>query len=112
MNELPQPTIKDTALFKLPFWIYSATIGKVLPSPKGEDNLDDQVEEDEAAGQEIVVDDSSSDAAQRTPSTDSAEDFELLDKSVEDLSAKQPPSKATGSQAQGSGKAKKRSKKR
>ncbi|EMR68118.1 hypothetical protein UCREL1_4887 [Eutypa lata UCREL1] len=112
LNELPQPTIKDTALVKLPFWIYAATIGKVLPSPKGEDNLDDQAEEDEAAGQE-VVDDSSSDAAQRTPSTDSAEDFELLDKSIEDLSAKQqPPSKATGSQAQGSGKAKKRSKKR
>ena len=59
------------------------------------------------------MDDSSSDAAQRTPSTDSAEDFELLDKSVEELASKP---KATGSQARGGGngggKAKKRSKKR
>ncbi|RYP21630.1 hypothetical protein DL765_002091 [Monosporascus sp. GIB2] len=107
-SELPQPTIKDTALFKLPFWIYAATIGKALPLPKGADNLDDQVEEDEAAAEQIADDSSSSDAAQRTPSTDSAEDFELLDKSVDELGKP----KTTGSQPQGSGKAKKRNKKR
>lgn len=122
---MPQPTVRDTALFKLPFWIYAATVGKVFPSPKSEDNLDEQVEEEEeaaaaaaatSAGEDII--DDSSDAAQRTPSTDSADDFELLDKSVEDLGAKQlpqqPQSKTTGSQAQrsSSNKAKKRSKKR
>ena len=62
------------------------------------------------------MDDSSSDAAQRTPSTDSAEDFELLDKSADELASVASKPKATGSQARGGGngggKAKKRSKKR
>ncbi|TGJ81688.1 hypothetical protein E0Z10_g7085, partial [Xylaria hypoxylon] len=57
---------------------------------------------------DLADDDVDSEAvAQRTPSTDSADDFELLEKSVDDLANP----KTTGSQAQ-SGKAKKRSKKR
>lgn len=57
----------------------------------------------------IDDDSSSSSPAQRTPSTDSAEDFELLEKSVEDLPGSKP--KTTGTQAQQQ-KAKKRNKKR
>ncbi|KAI1142648.1 hypothetical protein F5Y05DRAFT_126161 [Hypoxylon sp. FL0543] len=112
-DELPKPTVKDTALVKLPIWAYSATLGKLFRAPKSADNIDEQVDEEletqEAA--ETFDDDSSSDQPQRTPSTDSAEDFELLEKSVEELPNK---TKTTGSQAQqgGGSKAKKRNKKR
>ncbi|KAI1376406.1 hypothetical protein F4677DRAFT_419840 [Hypoxylon crocopeplum] len=107
-NELPKPTIRDTALFKLPIWAYAATVSKVLGAPKSADNLDEQIDSDpDLIVEELADDSSSSDAAQRTPSTDSAEDFELLEKSVESL----PKPKATGTQAQ-AGKAKKRNKKR
>ncbi|XXG93822.1 hypothetical protein Hte_000071 [Hypoxylon texense] len=111
-NELPKPTIRDTALFKLPSWAYSATVGRVLGAPRSEDNLDEQVDEDEELeATEELIDDSSSDQPQRTPSTDSAEDFELLEKSVDSLAGGKP-GKATGSQAQQQNKAKKRNKKR
>ncbi|KAI0114092.1 hypothetical protein GGR51DRAFT_556589 [Nemania sp. FL0031] len=101
-NEIPPPSVKDTALYKLPGWLYALTAGKFLgASPAGPEADDTQEVEDDSAD---------SDVAQRTPSTDSADDFELLEKSLEDL----PQPKATGSQAQGSSssKAKKRSKKR
>ncbi|KAI1082925.1 hypothetical protein F5B20DRAFT_530883 [Whalleya microplaca] len=104
-NEFPQPTLRDTALYKLPFWAYALTLGKVFGKPKAADNLDEQVEEEV---EELIDDDDDSDPPQRTPSTGSAEDFELLEKSVEEL----PKPKTTSSQAQGSGKAKKRNKKR
>ncbi|KAI0903125.1 hypothetical protein F4823DRAFT_636697 [Ustulina deusta] len=101
-TELPAPTIRDTALFRLPGWLYALTAGRVLgqstPSP-----ADSEAE----SGDDVVDEDGDSDVAQRTPSTDSADDFELLEKSVEEL----PKPKTTGSQAQG-GKAKKRNKKR
>ncbi|KAI1465817.1 uncharacterized protein F4812DRAFT_113288 [Daldinia caldariorum] len=112
-NELPQPTIKDTALVKLPIWAYTATLGRVFGTRASSSN--DQLSEDEnnnAAADDLADDSSSSDQpAQRTPSTDSAEDFELLGTSVEDLPSKP---KATGSQAaqRSSSKAKKRNKKR
>ncbi|KAI1151705.1 hypothetical protein F4825DRAFT_349188 [Nemania diffusa] len=103
-NELPPPTWKDTALYKLPGWLYAFTTRKVTGVPPAGAEADDAQDlEDDSA-------DSDAAAAQRTPSTDSADDFELLEKSVEDL----PQPKATGSQAQSSSsnKAKKRSKKR
>ncbi|KAI1773941.1 hypothetical protein F4818DRAFT_420293 [Hypoxylon cercidicola] len=110
-NELHKPTVRDTALFKLPSWAYSATLGRVFGIPKSADNLDEHVDEDEEIEvAEELIDDSSSDQPQRTPSTDSAEDFELLEKSVDSLAGK--PGKATGSQAQQQNKAKKRNKKR
>ncbi|KAI0175520.1 hypothetical protein GGR52DRAFT_315583 [Hypoxylon sp. FL1284] len=123
-NELPKPTIRDTALFKLPSWAYAATVGRVLGrgAPKSADDDLDEPTDDEAEAAGELVDDSSSDQAQRTPSsTDSAEDFELLEKSVDSLAGGKA-GKATGSQpaAQqqqggnggGGGKAKKRNKKR
>jgi len=60
------------------------------------------------SAEDFVDDDDTSEPAQRTPSTDSADDFELLEKSVEDL----PKSKTTSSQTPGGGKTKKRNKKR
>ncbi|KAI8958581.1 hypothetical protein F5Y11DRAFT_335801 [Daldinia sp. FL1419] len=107
-SELPQPTVKDTALVKLPIWAYSATLGRIF-GPRKSIDLDNQDSEDEVQDASDIADDSSSDQPQRTPSTDSAEDFELLGTSVEDLPSKP---KATGSQTQQSNKAKKRSKKR
>ncbi|KAG4219153.1 hypothetical protein PC116_g32367, partial [Phytophthora cactorum] len=98
----------DTALVKLPIWAYTATLGRVFGTRKPSASTTNDVPyEDENLGD--LEDDSSSDQPQRTPSTDSAEDFELLGTSVEDLPSKP---KATGSQAQQSNKAKKRNKKR
>ncbi|KAI1491841.1 hypothetical protein F5X96DRAFT_445352 [Biscogniauxia mediterranea] len=105
-NELPKPTLKDTALFKLPGWLYAATLGKVVGKPKNAESSDEETEDEVI--DEVVGDDDDSDPPQRTPSTDSAEGFELLEKSVEDL----PKPKATSSQPQSGGKAKKRNKKR
>jgi len=99
-NELAKPTIKDTALVRLPVWAFKSTVGKFLGS-KTSGTADDE-ELDEAANE-----DSSSSPGQRTPSADSTEDFELLDKSVEDLNK----SKVSGSQAQ-SGNSKKRTNKK
>ncbi|TRX98006.1 hypothetical protein FHL15_001216 [Xylaria flabelliformis] len=104
-NELPPPTVRDTALFKLPGWAYALTVGRALgqtpSSPADDSEVDVVVVEDaDSADSEEVP-------AARTPSTDSTEDFELLEKSLDEL--QQP--KSTGNQAQ-SGKAKKRNKKR
>jgi hypothetical protein len=88
----------------MPGLIYALTIGKVL----GQSTSAAASEDDSA--EEFVDDDDNSEsaAAQRTPSTDSADDFEHIEKSVDDLLK----SKATSSQAQSGGKAKKRNKKR
>ncbi|KAK8137831.1 J domain-containing protein C2E1P5.03 [Apiospora sp. TS-2023a] len=104
-NELPCPSIRDTAVFKLPIWAYRSTVGRALGSKQ--DNYEEQDLAEEVTEQ-LADDDSSSDAPQRTPSSDSAEDYEMVDtsKSVEDLAKK-----ATGSQSQSS-KAKKRTNKK
>lgn len=99
------PTIRDTALYRLPIWAYNT----VLVRFGGKQHAANESSEDEsdAAIEELIDDDS--DVPQRTPSTDSAEDFEILDtsNSVEDL-----VKKATGNQAQSGGKAKKRNNKK
>ena len=87
-NEIPQPTIKDTAIFRAPLFFYDQTLGRVVPRKA-------------AAAEEldVVVDEDDSDEPQRTPSTDCAgEDFELLDKSVDSLLGK---AKSTGTQKAG-----------
>lgn len=83
-------------MVKLPLWAYRSTVGRFVGSPATATTKDDE-------DLDQVDEDSSSSPGQRTPSADSAEDFELLDKSVEDLSK----SKTSGSQAQ-SNKSKKR----
>ncbi|KAI1737846.1 hypothetical protein F4680DRAFT_467854 [Xylaria scruposa] len=101
-NELPPPTVRDTALFKLPGWAYALTVGRALgqtPASPADSEVELVEDADSADSEEVP--------AARTPSTDSTEDFELLEKSLDEL--QQP--KSTGNQAQ-SGKAKKRNKKR
>ncbi len=62
-NELLQPTIKDTALYRVPLWAYNSVAGRFL-------NKAEPTEEDEDF-----------DEAQNTPSSSSgAEDFEVLEK--------------------------------
>lgn len=84
--------------------MYTATVGRALGSKQ--DTYDEEDFDKEVAEQ--LADDDSSDAPQRTPSSDSAEDYEMVDtsKSVEDLAKK-----ATGNQSQSS-KAKKRTNKK
>ncbi|UKZ77145.1 hypothetical protein TrVFT333_004864 [Trichoderma virens FT-333] len=73
-NELLQPTFRDTAVVRVPLWIFQSTAGRFLS--KGSANAEtDELEED-------------SDVPQHTPpSSESAgEDFEMLDKSTDSLS--------------------------
>ncbi|KAI1110490.1 hypothetical protein F5Y14DRAFT_361704 [Nemania sp. NC0429] len=107
-NELPPPTIRDTALYKLPGWAYGLTVGRYLGPSSDADA--DEVDAAQDGAADDNDDSADSDAPQqRTPSTDSADGFELLEKSVDELS--QQPKTTGNSQAQG-GKAKKRNKKR
>lgn len=74
-NELPQPTIKDTAVVRFPVWFFNSTAGRFLAKKESDLYI------------EIPEADEDSDVPQRTPSTDSAgEDFEILDKSTDSLS--------------------------
>ncbi|KAI0139669.1 hypothetical protein BJ166DRAFT_118929 [Pestalotiopsis sp. NC0098] len=96
-NEVPIPTIRDTAVVRLPIWAFRRIFGKK--------DAEENFAEEQEAVEELVDDDS--DVPQRTPSsTDS--DFELLDasQSIQDLA------KASGSKAQSGGKAKKRNNKK
>lgn len=89
-NEIPKPTVKDTAIVRAPLFVFDATIGRLMPRRTSEEQLD------------IVVDEDDSDEPQRTPSDSADEDFEMLDKSVDSLGK----AKSTGTQK--SGKANKR----
>jgi hypothetical protein len=60
-NELPQPTIKDTALYRVPIWAFNRTAGRFLSTPSAEHDV--EVEEEEAAS-----------------SSSGADDFEVLEK--------------------------------
>ncbi|KAK0389632.1 hypothetical protein NLU13_3207 [Sarocladium strictum] len=80
-NELPQPTVKDTAIVRAPLFLFDQTIGRFIPRKAEEEQLD-------------VADDDSLDEPQRTPSDSAGEDFEMLDKSVDSLGK----AKSTGTQ--------------
>ncbi|KAJ9142177.1 Endoplasmic reticulum domain-containing protein [Pleurostoma richardsiae] len=102
-NEIPCPTIKDTAVYRLPIWVYKLSVGRLL-ADKTEDGAEDTSEAEEAApGHDFkevagADTDDSEEPGKRTPSTTGSDGFELLDKSVEDLSGN--GGKATGSQPQ------------
>ncbi|KAK6213661.1 putative DnaJ domain-containing protein [Colletotrichum tabaci] len=85
-NELPQPTIRDTALVRLPVWAYNRTVGRAL----GQNQVDLEIDTEDL--------DSDDGEIQHTPSSDSAaDDFELLEKSTDSLGK----AKATGAQTGG-----------
>ncbi|KAM4054871.1 DnaJ domain-containing protein [Hirsutella rhossiliensis] len=93
-NELHKPTFKDTAVVRVPIWLFNLGPGRFTSNKAVEIDSDDAADD--------------SDAPQATPSTDSAgEDFEMLDKSTDSLSK----AKASGVQ-QGPKANKRRGKKR
>ncbi|KUI66555.1 hypothetical protein VM1G_01403 [Cytospora mali] len=97
-NEINKPTISDTALVRMPIWFYGRTVGRFFSKK----NVDEEEDYEEIEEEDVAADTDSSSGAggKRTPSTGSADDdFELLDKSVEDVSAS-AAAKATGSQPQ------------
>ncbi len=76
-NELPKPTLKDTALYRAPIWVYTLTAGRFLHrssrAPKSEDassSDDDADEDDEPAPADASAADGS----------DGVEDFEVLER--------------------------------
>lgn len=95
-NELLQPTYKDTAVVRVPVWLFNMSVGRILGNKAANDEAD-------------VDADDESDVPQNTPSTDSAaEDYELVDKSTESLAK----AKASGSQQQGGKPNKRKNKKK
>ncbi|KAF4473242.1 Prolyl tripeptidyl peptidase [Fusarium agapanthi] len=84
-NELAKPTIKDTAVFRAPIFLFNITAGRFLFKKPTDLEI------------EIPAEDEDSDVPQPTPSTDSAgEDFELLDKSTDSLTKAQASGASQG----------------
>lgn len=63
-NEIAPPTIKDTALVRLPGWALNSVLGRFSKKKAAEDDESDFDDEDGAA----------------TPCTSSTEEFEVLEK--------------------------------
>ncbi|KAK4444266.1 hypothetical protein QBC34DRAFT_442636 [Podospora aff. communis PSN243] len=103
LNALAQPTFKDTAVVRLPLWVFGLTLGRFLP--KGVAKVE---EENDEEAEPLAGEEEDSEPGKATPSTGSAEDFELLEKSVDDLGE----AKATGSQKQDNKAGKRKNKKR
>ncbi|KAI9739749.1 MAG: hypothetical protein M1834_006469 [Cirrosporium novae-zelandiae] len=70
-DELPKPTIKDTALVRLPVWVWRSSMGKVLGTKKAGEELTEEEETEE---------DSSNEGGINTPpsSEETSEETELL----------------------------------
>ena len=86
-DEIPCPTFRDAAVVRLPLWLYNRLVGWTLAKTAGDDN----------PGEEEVVeaDDDDSEPGKATPpSTDSNEEFEMLEKSSDPAAE----ARATGSQ--------------
>jgi hypothetical protein len=67
-NELPKPTLKDTALYRAPIWAYHVTVGRFLHKSKT------------AKHDETSSDEEDEPAAEAEDGSDGVEDFEVLDK--------------------------------
>ncbi|KAK4129014.1 hypothetical protein N657DRAFT_586597 [Parathielavia appendiculata] len=105
-NELPRPSFKDTAVVRLPLWAYRLTVGRFFDKRADEATEDDA---DESPEVEAVDDDeANSESGKPTPSSGSAEDFELLEKSIDELGQ----TKTSGSLKQGGKASKRKNKKR
>ncbi|KAL2016898.1 hypothetical protein VTK56DRAFT_2859 [Thermocarpiscus australiensis] len=105
-DELPRPTFRDTAVVRLPLWAYRLTVGRFV-SNRGKDVAED-VGDETAEAEVLEAGDDDSESGKPTPSTGSAEDFELLEKSVDELGQ----AKASGSNQKQGGKANRRKNKR
>jgi hypothetical protein len=61
-NELPPPTLRDTALYRVPIWAYSRSAGRFLNKPSPTEESDEEGD------------------VQNTESSDDVEDYEVLEK--------------------------------
>ncbi|KOS18873.1 putative J domain-containing protein [Escovopsis weberi] len=96
-NELAQPTFRDTAVVRVPVWLFRSSVGRFLPN--------NEAAEGETAGEQEVgqIEAEGEDAAQAIASSDSAgDDFEMVDQNAETVG------RAKASGAQQGGKASKR----
>lgn len=91
---------------RLPLWIYQLTLGRLVPKRAEDDAEYDG--EDTTEGEGLDNDDADSEPGKLTPSSGSAEDFELLEKSVDELGQ----AKTSGTQKQGGKASKRKTKKR
>lgn len=115
---MARPTFRDTAVYRLPLWVFRLTAGRLLKGQGGDEEHAASVEEVDreatpqarAAAKRAIrkaqakparpaapaaavsddAEDSESSPGKATPSTDSQDDYELLEKSTGSL-------KATGS---------------
>ncbi|KAK3300755.1 uncharacterized protein B0H64DRAFT_381781 [Chaetomium fimeti] len=102
-NELSQPTFKDTAVVRLPIWAFQLTLGRFISKRTNDEEYDDELEVEE-----MDNDDEDSEPGKATPSSGSADDFELIEKSVDELGQ----AKTSGTQKQGGKASKRKNKKR
>lgn len=94
---------------RLPLWVYHLAVGRFLSKRNGDTGDDEEYDVNEITELEHNEnDDADSEPGKATPSSGSAEDFELLEKSVDELGQ----AKTSGTQKQGGGKASKRKNKR
>ncbi|CAK7231743.1 hypothetical protein SEUCBS140593_008029 [Sporothrix eucalyptigena] len=111
INEVARPTFRDTAVYRLPIWVFSLTAGRLLKGKGGEEDFAEaeQVDREEtplarnpsksasrkakpsrpvpAAAVSDDEDSESSSPGKATPSTDSQDDYELVEKSTGSLKA-------------------------
>jgi hypothetical protein len=91
---------------RLPLWAYQLTLGRLVPK-RAEDDTE-YIDEDTTEGEALDNDDADSEPGKATPSSGSAEDFELLEKSVDELGQ----ARTSGTQKQGAKASKRKTKKR
>ncbi|KAI9744053.1 MAG: hypothetical protein M1818_002205 [Claussenomyces sp. TS43310] len=75
-DEVPPPTIKSTALYRIPVWLYMTTVGRrfLNKEPAADEDADDEDPAEAEADQEIH------ESAKVAAADDDADDFELLEK--------------------------------
>lgn len=113
INEVARPSFKDTAVYRLPIWVFSLTAGRLLgskaeaeevyfeeevvdreetPLPRKQNNKNARKAKPAkpapiAAATSSDGEDSESSPGKATPSSDSQDDFELLETSTSSLKA-------------------------
>ncbi|CAK7268454.1 hypothetical protein SEPCBS57363_003104 [Sporothrix epigloea] len=128
INEVARPTFKDTAVYRLPAWLFSLTAGRLLKGKADDEDFAEaeEIERDETPlartsttknvsrkskaarpvpAAAVSDEEASESAGKATPSTDSQDDFELLEKSTDSL-------RATGSSSYNKAKMNKRKSKK
>lgn len=88
---------------RLPFWAFQLTLGRFISKRADEKEYDDELE-----AEELDHDDEDSEPGKATPSSGSGEDYELIEKSVDELGQ----AKTSGTQKQGGKASKRKTKKR